>query len=97
MEYKLQNAAPQPTLHYTVTDLDGRPARLVAFSGVVTVAPGQQRGVVVRTTVEQPGSPIGFYVPEAFAVPLARAIAVARRCRRRWSSTVARKWPPPTV
>ncbi len=76
MEYALQNAAPQPTLQHTVTDLDGRPARVVTFSGVVTVAPAQQRGIVVRTTDEQPGAPIGFYVPEAFGIPLAVATAV---------------------
>ncbi len=46
------------------------------FSGVVTVAPAQQRGIVVRTTDEQPGSPIGFYVPEAFGVALDGAVAV---------------------
>jgi hypothetical protein len=77
MQYALQNAAPQPTLQYNVTDLDGRSARIVVFSGVVNVAPAQQRGIVVRTTVEQPGAPIGFYVPEAFAVPLAGATVVA--------------------
>ena len=76
MEYALQNAAPQPTLRYDVTDLDGRPARVVIFSGVVSVAPAQNRGIVVRTTAEQPGSPIGFYVPEAFGIPLTGAIAV---------------------
>jgi hypothetical protein len=76
MQYALQNAAPQPTLRYDVTDLDGRPARVVIFSGVVSVAPAQNRGIVVRTTAEQPGSPIGFYLPEAFGIPLAGAIAV---------------------
>lgn len=77
MQYALQNAAPQPTLQYNVTDLDGQSARIIVFSGIVNVAPAQQRGIVVRTTVEQPGAPIGFYVPEAFAVPLAAATAVA--------------------
>lgn len=76
MQYALQNAAPQPTLQHLVTDLDGRPVRVVVFSGVVTVAPAQQRGIVVRTTAEQPGAPIGFYVPEAFGVPLEGAVAV---------------------
>lgn len=76
MQYALQNAAPQPTLQHLVTDLDGRPIRVVVFSGVVTVAPAQQRGIVVRTTAEQPGAPIGFYVPEAFGVPLEGAVAV---------------------
>ena len=76
MQYALQNAAPQPTLQHLVTDLDGRPIRVVVFSGVVTVAPAQQRGIVVRTTAEQPGAPIGFYVPEAFGVPLEAAVAV---------------------
>ena len=50
---------------------------MIVFSGVVTVAPAQQRGIVVRTTAEQPGTPIGFYVPEAFGVTLEGAIAVA--------------------
>jgi hypothetical protein len=76
VQYALQNAAPQPTLQHLVTDLDGRPIRIVIFSGVVTVAPAQQRGIVVRTTAEQPGAPIGFYVPEAFGVTLEGAIAV---------------------
>jgi hypothetical protein len=77
MQYALQNAAPQPTLQYNVTDLDGHPTRIVVFSGVVNVGPAQPRGIVVRTTVEQPGAPLGFYVPDAFAVPLAGATAVA--------------------
>jgi hypothetical protein len=74
--YALQNAAPQPTLQHNVTDLEGQPLRIIVFSGIVTVAPAQQRGIVVRTTAEQPGSPIGFYVPEAFGVALDGAIAV---------------------
>ena len=77
MQYALLNAAPQPTLQYNVTDIDGHAARILVFSGVVNVAPAQQRGIVVRTTVEQPGAPVGFYVPDAFAVPLAGAIVVA--------------------
>jgi hypothetical protein len=77
MQYALQNAAPQPTLQHAVTDLEGRPLRVVVFSGVVTVAPAQQRGIVVRTTPEQPGAPIGFYVPEAFGIALDGAVAVA--------------------
>ncbi len=77
MQYALQNAAPQPTLQHTVTDVDGQSARVVTFSGVVAVAPAQQRGIVVRTTAEQPGAPIGFYVPEAFGISLDGAIAVA--------------------
>jgi hypothetical protein len=43
---------------------------------VVTVAPAQQRGIVVRTTPEQPGAPVGFYVPETFGIMLDGAIAV---------------------
>jgi len=77
MQYALQNAAPQPTLQHVVTDLEGHPLRVVIFSGVVTVAPAQQRGIVVRTTPEQPGAPIGFYVPEAFGIAIDRAVAVA--------------------
>jgi hypothetical protein len=76
MQYAVQNAAPQPTLQHTVTDLEGHPARVVVFSGVVTVAPAQPRGIVVRTTDEQPGAPLGFYVPEAFGVALQGAVAV---------------------
>ena len=76
MEYALQNAAPQPTLQHLVRDLDGTRIRVITFSGVVTVAPAQQRGIVVRTTAEQPGAPIGFYVPEAFGITLNKAIAV---------------------
>ena len=76
-DYALQSAAPQPTLQHVVRDVEGRRVRLVTFSGVVNVAPAQQRGIVVRTTVEQPGSPVGFYVPEAFGFPLDSAIAVA--------------------
>lgn len=76
VEYALQNAAPQPTLQQIVRDAEGRRARLVVFSGVVSVAPALQRGIVVRTTVEQPGSPVGFYVPEAFGVPLDGAVVV---------------------
>jgi hypothetical protein len=77
VSYALQNAAPQPTLQHIVTDPDGGPLRIIVFSGVVTVAPANPRGIVVRTTVEQPGAPIGFYVPEAFGVPLVGAVAVA--------------------
>ena len=77
MSYALQNAAPQPTLQHIVADIDGGRVRVIVFSGVVTVAPANPRGIVVRTTVEQPGAPIGFYVPEAFGVPLEGAIAVA--------------------
>ena len=77
VEYALQNAAAQPTLLQTIRDVDGRRARLIIFSGFVTVAPTNPRGIVVRTTVEQPGAPIGFYVPEAFGVPLEGAVAVA--------------------
>lgn len=73
----MQNAAPQPTLQQIVRDAEGRRVRLILFSGVVNVAPAQPRGIVVRTTVEQPGAPIGFYVPEAFGVPLEGAVAVA--------------------
>ncbi|HEY7625638.1 MAG TPA: hypothetical protein VH761_01170 [Ilumatobacteraceae bacterium] len=76
-DYALQNAAPQPTLQQIVRDEQGRRARLVVFSGVVSVAPAQQRGIVVRTTVEQPGAPVGFYVPEAFGLPVEGAVAVA--------------------
>jgi hypothetical protein len=76
-EYALQNATAQPTLLQTIRDVDGRRARLIIFTGVVTVAPTNPRGIVVRTTVEQPGAPIGFYVPEAFGVPLPGAVAVA--------------------
>lgn len=76
MQYALQNAAPQPTLQHQVTDLEGRPAMVITFSGVVTVAPAQQRGIIVRTTPEQPGAPVGFYVPEAFGITLDGAIAV---------------------
>jgi hypothetical protein len=77
MEYKLQSAAPQPTVQYGVRDLEGQRQWIVIFSGVVNVAPAQQRGVVVRTTVEQPGMPIGFYVPEAFGLPLEGAVVAA--------------------
>ena len=77
MDYALQNAAPQPTLQHLVRDIDGKRVRVVVFSGVVSVAPAQQRGIVVRTTAEQPGAPIGFYVPGAFGIPLEGAIAVA--------------------
>jgi hypothetical protein len=77
MEYALQNAAPQPTLQHLVRDLDGKRVRVIVYSGVVTVAPAQQRGIVVRTTPEQPGAPIGFYVPEAFGVAIDGAVAVA--------------------
>jgi hypothetical protein len=76
MEYALQNAAPQPTLQHLVRDLDGQRIKVITFSGVVNVAPAQQRGIVVRTTAEQPGAPIGFYVPEAFGIPLDKAVAV---------------------
>ena len=76
MQYALQNAAPQPTLQHAVTDLEGRPALVITFSGVVTVAPAQQRGIIVRTTPEQPGAPVGFYVPEAFGITLDGATAV---------------------
>jgi hypothetical protein len=77
MDYALQNAAPQPTLQHLVRDIDGKRIRVIDFSGVVSVAPALQRGIVVRTTAEQPGAPIGFYVPEAFGVMLDGAIAVA--------------------
>lgn len=77
MQYTLQNAAPQPTLQHLVRDIDGKRIRVIVFSGVVTVAPAQQRGIVVRTTAEQPGAPIGFYVPEAFGIMLQDAIVVA--------------------
>jgi hypothetical protein len=76
MDYVLQNAAPQPTLQHLVRDLDGQRIKVITFSGVVTVAPAQQRGIVVRTTAEQPGAPIGFYVPEAFGITLDNAVAV---------------------
>lgn len=72
----MQNAAPQPTLQHIVREVDGRRARLIVFSGVVTVGPAQQRGIVVRTTPQQPGAPVGFYVPDAFGVPLEDAVAV---------------------
>ena len=77
MEYALQNAAPQPTLQHSVRDLDGNCVTVTVFSGVVMVAPAQQRGIVVRTTPEQPGAPVAFYVPQAFGVVLEGAIAVA--------------------
>ena len=77
MDYVLQNAAPQPTLQHLVRDVDGKRIRVVVFSGVVAVAPAVQRGIVVRTTAEQPGAPIGFYVPEAFGIMLDGAVAVA--------------------
>lgn len=77
MDYALQNAAPQPTLQHLVRDIDGKRIRVIVFSGVVTVAPAQQRGIVVRTTQEQPGAPVGFYVPEAFGITLDGAIVVA--------------------
>lgn len=77
MDYALQNAAPQPTLQHLVRDVDGKRVRVIVFSGVVAVAPAAQRGIVVRTTAEQPGAPIGFYVPEAFGIMLDGAIAVA--------------------
>jgi hypothetical protein len=76
MQYALQNAAPQPTLQHLVRDLEGKRLKLITFSGVVTVAPAQQRGIVVRTTPEQPGAPVGFYVPEAFGIPVAEAVVV---------------------
>jgi len=75
-EYTVQNAAPQPTLQHNATDVDGRQVRVVIFSGVVAVAPANKRGIVVRTTAELPGSPVGFYVPEAFGVPLVGAVVV---------------------
>jgi hypothetical protein len=77
MEYKLQSAAPQPTLQYGVRDLEGQRQWVVIFSGVVNVNPAQPRSIVVRTTVEQPGISIGFYVPEAFGMPLAGAVVAA--------------------
>jgi len=77
MEYAVQNAAPQPTLQHIVREVDGRRARLIVFSGVVTVAPAQQRGIVVRTTPQQPGAHVGFYVPDAFGIPLEDAVAIA--------------------
>jgi hypothetical protein len=77
MDYALQNAAPQPTLQHLVRDVDGKRVRVIVFSGVVAVAPAAQRGIVVRTTAEQPGAPIGFYVPEAFGIILDGAIAIA--------------------
>ena len=77
VQYAVQNAAPQPTLQHVVTDPEGHALRIVIFSGVVAVAPAQPRGIVVRTSVEQPGAPVGLYLPEAFGIPLAGAIAVA--------------------
>ncbi|MEP7202537.1 MAG: hypothetical protein ABI894_08010 [Ilumatobacteraceae bacterium] len=76
MQYALQNAAPQPTLQHLVRDLEGKRVKLITFSGVVTVAPAQQRGIVVRTTPDVPGAPVGFYVPDAFGVPTIDAIVV---------------------
>lgn len=73
----MQNAAPQPTLQHVVTGPDGRQLRVIVFTGVLTVAPAQNRGIVVRTTTEQPGAPVGLYVPEAFAITLEGAVAVA--------------------
>ena len=73
----MQNAAPQPTLEHLVRDIHGKRIRVIVFSGVVSVAPAQQRGIVVRTTPEQPAAPIGFYVPEAFGIVVDGAIAVA--------------------
>jgi len=77
MDYAVQNAAPQPTLQHIVREVDGRRARVIIFSGVVTVAPAQQRGIVVRTTPQQPGAHVGLYVPDAFGIPLEGAVAVA--------------------
>jgi hypothetical protein len=77
MQYALQNAAPQPTLQHIVSDLDGNRVTVTVFSGVVMVAPAQQRGIVVRTTPEQPGAPVGFYLPEAFGMAVEGAVAVA--------------------
>jgi len=77
MDYALQDAAPQHTLQHIVREVDGRRARVIVFSGVVTVAPAQQRGIVVRTTPQQPGAHVGFYVPDAFGIPLEGAVAVA--------------------
>jgi hypothetical protein len=77
MQYAVQNAAPQPTLQHLVRDIDGKRIRVIVFSGVVSVAPAQQRGIVVRTTQEQPGAPVGFYVPESFGIVLEDAVVVA--------------------
>jgi len=77
MDYAVQNAAPEPTLQHIVREVDGRRARVIVFTGVVSVAPAQQRGIVVRTTPQQPGAHVGFYVPDAFGIPLEGAVAVA--------------------
>src|SRR4029078_4438232 len=76
MEYAVQNAAPQPTLQHIVREVDGRRARVIVFSGVVTVAPAPPPRIVVRTTPQQPGAPVGFYVPDGFGIPLEEAVAV---------------------
>ncbi len=77
MEYVVQQANPRPTLQFRVTGADGAPLQMVVLTGVAAVGPQQMPRMVVRSSGQaDPGSPVAFYVPEAFAVPIAGAVCV---------------------
>ena len=88
MQYALQNAAPKPTLQHLVRDIEGKRVKLITFSGVVDGRRTAARHRRAQRTPEQPGAPVGFYVPEAFGIPVAEATVVvgghADPDRHRW-------------
>lgn len=67
----------QPTLSLEVTTPDHGPQRMTVFTGTVDVAP-PDTGRRFRVLASDPnGVPVGFYVAEPRALPIAGAVLVA--------------------
>jgi hypothetical protein len=67
----------QPTLSLEVTTPDHGTRRMTVFTGTVDVAP-PDAGRRFRALASDPnGVPVGFYVAEPFALPIAGAVLVA--------------------
>jgi hypothetical protein len=75
----MQVVAPraQPTLQFDVVSPDQRPHRMTVFTGMVDVEP-PDIGRRFRVVSSDPnGVPIGFYVAEPQALPIAGSVLVA--------------------
>jgi hypothetical protein len=79
MPYQVSAQRPDPVLDIVVTDAaTGVPRRMTVLSGVLAVAPAEQRGMRMYVRGQQPeGEQAGLYLTDLGPLPLEGEIAVS--------------------
>lgn len=76
-EMQVVATTAQPTLQFEVVATDRSPCRMTVFTGTIDVAP-PDTGRRFRVVTSDPnGVPVGFYVADPLALPVAGSVVVA--------------------